>query len=54
MQRLEKDHDLPLDQVYTAKMMWAVMCEVERGAFERGTTLLAIHTGGLQGRLSLR
>jgi 1-aminocyclopropane-1-carboxylate deaminase len=52
MQRIEQNHNLPLDQVYTAKMMWAVMHEAERGAFERGTTILAIHTGGLQGRLS--
>jgi 1-aminocyclopropane-1-carboxylate deaminase len=53
MQRMELDHNLPLDQVYTAKMMWAVMHEAERGAFERGTTILAIHSGGLQGRLPL-
>lgn len=50
MQRIEQDHHLPLDQVYTAKMLWAIMHEAARGAFERGTTILAIHTGGLQGR----
>lgn len=48
---MENHHALPLDQVYTGKMMWAIMQEVERGFFERGTTILAIHTGGLQGRL---
>jgi 1-aminocyclopropane-1-carboxylate deaminase len=50
MQHMEQDHNLPLDQVYTAKMMWAIMQEAKRGAFERGSTLLAVHTGGLQGR----
>jgi len=52
MRDMERDHDLPLDQVYTAKLMWAVLREAAKGAFERGTTVLAIHTGGLQGRLS--
>lgn len=43
--------DLPLDQVYTGKMLYAIFSEVEKGAFSRGTTLLAIHTGGLQGAI---
>lgn len=42
-------HDLPLDQVYTGKLLWAVLKEVERGSFPRGSTVLALHTGGLQG-----
>jgi 1-aminocyclopropane-1-carboxylate deaminase len=53
MWRFEQDHNLPLDQVYTAKMMWAIMQEAKRGAFQRDTTILAIHTGGLQGRVQL-
>jgi 1-aminocyclopropane-1-carboxylate deaminase len=52
MQRMVQEHDLPLDQVYTAKLMWAVMREVECGVFDRGATVLAIHTGGLQGRVA--
>lgn len=51
MQHMERDHNLPLDQVYTAKMMWAIIQEGKRGVFERGSTVLAIHTGGLQGRV---
>jgi 1-aminocyclopropane-1-carboxylate deaminase len=50
MQNMEKNHALPLDHVYTAKLMWAIMEEAKRGAFHRGTTIFAIHTGGLQGR----
>jgi 1-aminocyclopropane-1-carboxylate deaminase len=44
-------YNLPLDPVYTSKLMWAVIAEAERGAFERGQTLLVLHTGGLQGKL---
>ncbi len=40
---------LPLDQVYTGKMMWAIFEEIKSGRIERGSTILAIHTGGLQG-----
>jgi 1-aminocyclopropane-1-carboxylate deaminase len=44
-------HNLPLDHVYTGKLMWAVMQEVDKGRFPRGATVLALHTGGLQGSL---
>lgn len=44
-------HGLPLDHVYTAKLLWAVVKEVEAGAFKRGDTILVVHTGGLQGRI---
>jgi 1-aminocyclopropane-1-carboxylate deaminase len=40
---------IPLDFVYTGKMMCAVFDLVEKNYFEEGTTILAIHTGGLQG-----
>ncbi len=40
---------LPLDKVYTAKMMMGIYEEVKKGSFKRGSTILAIHTGGLQG-----
>jgi 1-aminocyclopropane-1-carboxylate deaminase/D-cysteine desulfhydrase-like pyridoxal-dependent ACC family enzyme len=42
-------HNLPLDPVYSGKLLWAVMEEVRKGWFEKGTTILALHTGGLQG-----
>jgi len=42
-------YDLPLDEVYTAKMMMGIYEEIRKGNFKRGSTILAIHTGGLQG-----
>jgi 1-aminocyclopropane-1-carboxylate deaminase len=49
--RAMKDrHNLPLDTVYTGKLMWAVFKEIEERRFPRGSTVLALHTGGLQGK----
>jgi 1-aminocyclopropane-1-carboxylate deaminase len=46
----ERDHGIPLDPVYTGKMMFGVFDTIKRGGIEPGTTVLALHTGGLQGR----
>lgn len=46
-------YDLPLDQVYTGKLMWAIIREAESGSLKAGSTVLALHTGGLQGAASL-
>ena len=40
---------LPLEPVYTAKAMMALRLYVEGGHFARGTRLIFVHTGGLQG-----
>lgn len=40
---------IPLDPVYTGKMMYAVINKLQQGYFNKGDTILAIHTGGLQG-----
>lgn len=45
----EKHHGFRLDPVYTGKMMFGIIDRVKRGMFHRGTTILSIHTGGLQG-----
>lgn len=41
-----------LDQVYESKMMYAVKSLVESGAFPAGSSLVAIHNGGLAGLVS--
>lgn len=40
---------IPLDPLYTGKMMFGVMDRIAKGAFPDGAKILAIHTGGLQG-----
>ncbi|BAZ14475.1 putative 1-aminocyclopropane-1-carboxylate deaminase [Calothrix sp. NIES-4071] len=46
----EREHDIPLDYVYTAKMFYGVMDLVKEGYFD-GRRVLLIHTGGLQGNV---
>jgi 1-aminocyclopropane-1-carboxylate deaminase len=40
---------IPLDPVYTAKMMLGLANMAQSGCFAKGTRILALHTGGLQG-----
>jgi 1-aminocyclopropane-1-carboxylate deaminase len=40
---------IPLDPVYTGKMMFGIMDLVKRDFFKKNMSILAIHTGGLQG-----
>ncbi len=40
---------IPLDPVYTGKMMFGIMDLVEKDFFKKNISILAIHTGGLQG-----
>jgi 1-aminocyclopropane-1-carboxylate deaminase len=40
---------IPLDPVYTGKMMFGIADMIQKGYFSKGTRILAIHTGGLQG-----
>ena len=38
-----------LDPIYTAKMMFGILDLIEKNYFPENSTILAIHTGGLQG-----
>ncbi len=49
MKRFEKENNIPLDYIYTGKMMFGIYDLIEKGYFEKGKTIIAIHTGGLQG-----
>ncbi len=46
-------HALPLDFVYTAKMMYAVTNKIKSNYFTHGSEIICLHTGGLQGNNSL-
>jgi 1-aminocyclopropane-1-carboxylate deaminase len=45
----ETKHDIPLEPIYTGKMMYGLYDKIKKGAFKSGSKVLAIHTGGLQG-----
>ncbi len=47
-------HKIPLDFVYTAKMMFGILDLISKDYFSKGTKILCIHTGGLQGNVSLK
>jgi 1-aminocyclopropane-1-carboxylate deaminase len=42
-------HAIILDPIYTGKMMFGLYDMIAIGSFEIGTTIVALHTGGLQG-----
>jgi 1-aminocyclopropane-1-carboxylate deaminase len=47
----ERKTNIPLDLVYTAKMMAGVFDLIQKEFFEKGSTVLVLHTGGLQGKV---
>ena len=47
-------YGIGLDFVYTGKMAYGVFDMIERGFFPKGSRILMIHTGGMQGNRSLR
>jgi 1-aminocyclopropane-1-carboxylate deaminase len=51
IQHIEREHQLPLDQVYTGKALYGLLKKMEKREIEQGSKVLFIHTGGLQGRL---
>ena len=46
-------YKLPLDFVYTAKMLFGIIDNIKKDTFEKGSKILCLHTGGLQGNKSL-
>ncbi len=53
MHNFEQQHGFALDAVYTAKMFYGIFEQIEQGRFPRGSRILALHSGGLQGNAGL-
>ncbi|MBJ7880232.1 pyridoxal-phosphate dependent enzyme [Gelidibacter salicanalis] len=53
MNQFKTDFDIPLDPVYTGKLMFGVMDLMRQGYFPEHSKILVIHTGGLQGVLGM-
>ena len=51
IEQFKKDFDVPLDGVYTGKMFYGLFDLIKKGYFPKGSRIIAIHTGGLQGNL---
>ena len=46
----ERKTGVLLEQVYTGKMLYGIYDLARQGYFPKGATVVAVHTGGLQGR----
>ena len=53
MNKFYTEHGIPTDFVYTGKLMHAITDKINKGHFEKGSNILLLHTGGLQGNRSL-
>ena len=49
IEQFKIDFNIPLDGVYTGKMFYGLFDLIKKGHFPKGSTIVAIHTGGLQG-----
>tara|TARA_B110000305_G_C19450771_1_gene647801 strand:- start:1036 stop:1965 length:930 start_codon:yes stop_codon:yes gene_type:complete len=47
--KFKEETKISLDPIYTGKMIYGIVELVKSGFFKKGTNILAIHTGGLQG-----
>lgn len=45
----KKRYGIPLDPIYTGKMMYGICDLINSGFFPENSRILAVHTGGLQG-----
>ena len=48
----EQQYNIPLEQIYTGKMLLGLSDLIQQGTFPAGHRILVIHSGGLQGRLA--
>ncbi len=49
IRQFQDKHGVPLEPVYTGKLMLAIYDLLRRGHFKAGQRIVALHTGGLQG-----
>ncbi|WP_440132799.1 1-aminocyclopropane-1-carboxylate deaminase/D-cysteine desulfhydrase [Chitinophaga sancti] len=54
MNQFYEETQIPLDIVYTGKLVQGFKKDLESGVFPPGSRVLLIHSGGLQGNLSLK
>lgn len=46
-EQFEKEHHVPIEPVYTGKLMYALIDQLSKGLVDKGTRVLVIHTGGI-------
>ena len=48
----EQQYNIPLEQIYTGKMLLGLIDLIQQGTFPKDHRILVIHSGGLQARLA--
>ena len=54
IQSVSEQHQLPLEPVYSGKVLFALKSMLASHVFAQGTRILVLHTGGLQGARSTK
>ena len=49
IKKFEELNNIPLDAVYTGKLLFAIQSMIKKKELKKNSTIIAIHTGGLQG-----
>lgn len=49
MKKFYSETDIPLDPIYTGKMVFGIFDLLKKNHFSKGSNVIIIHTGGLQG-----
>lgn len=49
VEEFKQNTSIPLDYIYTGKMMFGIYDLIKKGFFKSGQRIVAVHTGGLQG-----
>lgn len=49
IKQFEAGHGIPLEPIYTGKLLYAVFDMLDKGYFNPGQSIIVLHTGGLQG-----
>lgn len=50
----EEQHNIPIEPIYTGKMFYGIYDLIKNNFFPANSTIIAIHTGGLQGLHGLK
>ena len=47
VEHFNQTYQIPIEPIYTGKMFYALFDLIQKGYFQKGTRILAIHTGGV-------
>lgn len=54
VKNFQEKHRIQLDYIYNGKMLFGIYDRIAKGQFKRGTKILAVHSGGVQGNKGIK